>query len=246
MPRRSLKRKPSFRKKSVFSRKKRMGARRPKDLVLKYTDKSARSTNYRPKFYEFYQGLTNIGAATNVFGPLFAPPQGLGYEGRQTQSATMRHMTLRFVIGVANVTGAEGCVYKAVVILDKQHNFQAGITMTGGVSSQAVFNNDIVKNQEIMFRNPTTADRYVILWQKIIRLAQWTQVATFSTAAGTPAIVTQCRIPLHNLRVDFDNTAGAITDVNIATNALYLCIIPDLKTGANEADITASCRTYFD
>lgn len=242
----------------MFRKKRRRFIRRPRrrfrfrfgrrrSAIVKHVAAASRGRSFRPSVYDSNLNNATIGNAGTVL-LMNNIAQGTGYDNRQQQSVSMQSVTISASVYTgASSTNVESA-FRCMVVLDKQQSASAVFLGVGGINTESLLLNTQSTDPMVFLRNPTTFDRYVVLYDKSFSVLPYVQAAGAPTiiGGGTPPVhFIKKKIKLRNTRVDFDNTAGAITAANICSNSLWLFFICGTNTANNTLITFANSRLRF-
>jgi len=169
------------------------------------------------KFFNSDQDDASIASGGTVVGSLNLVPAGTGESQRLGRKVFVKQVQARFAITLATTTAATGDVIRVLVVLDKQAN-GANPVVT-----------DVVETSDYKaFNNLANKGRFRTLFDRSYSINASGFAGDGTTNGGGPTVIHDAFYRKVNIPIEFDSTAGAITEVK----SNNLVVLTFAKVGA--------------
>jgi len=156
-------------------------------------------------------------------------------------------------VAVQYKEGIAGHSVRCMVVQDKQHNAATTLTLMGAPTTASVLDNGETTDPSIAPYNPTTRQRYKILYDKVFTMNP--HVAYTTSATGTPLITTLTDLSAFRRLIRFHvrkrvvtqyNTSNAGSGADIQSNAVWFVLASSAQASQSKTDeIDGYIRMYF-
>jgi len=191
------------------------------------------------------QTLT-LDSTTSTVQAINLVQQGAGISQRIGNKISLKSLRIRLSLTPLGVTYLNPGRYRFMVLYDRNPN--GSYVATNNILSESLQNNTIATGIWSSSLNPNFFDRFVVLYDRMKCLPAQNVGAALEGSVGSTEDCTfgvDEFIPLKNLEVMYNGTAGTMSIAFINTGALLILCYGQANAGATPFDLQGSVRLRF-